>query len=80
VLRVVNSQDREVTAQLHLTGFTPAKPLLQITGLSGPLGAVNTADHPRACVPQESRATHGLIDNTFRQPFPPHSLTVIRLE
>ena len=80
VLRVVNSLDREVTAQIHLTGFTPAKPLLQLTGLSGPLGAVNTADHPGACVPRASQATHGLIDNIFRQPFPPHSLTVIRLE
>jgi alpha-L-arabinofuranosidase len=76
VLQVVNPADETVTAQVHLAGFVPTKPVAQVTELSGPLDAVNTADQPEAIVPQQRDWPHA----NGRYAFPPHSFTVLRFE
>jgi alpha-L-arabinofuranosidase len=76
VLQVVNPAGETVTAQVHLAGFVPTKPVAQVTELSGPLDAVNTADQPEAIVPQQRDWPH----TNGRYAFPPHSFTVLRFD
>ena len=77
VLQVVNSGEKAVAAQIHLAGFVPGKPAAQVSELSGPLEAVNTADKPRTVTPQQSAWKHGIKDGQTSRTFPPHSFTVI---
>jgi len=78
VLQVVNPGDRPVTAQIQLAEFVPGKPLAQVTELSGPLEAVNTADHPNAITPRQSQWRHAIKEGTTSRTFPPYSFTIIR--
>ena len=80
VLQVVNSSAKAVTAQIHLAGFAPHKPLAQVSVLSAPLDAVNTSDKPRAVTPQQSPWKHGMKDGSTSYVFPPYSFTMLRLE
>jgi hypothetical protein len=80
LLQIVNPGDEAVTAQIHIAGFVPAKPAAQVTELSGPLDAANSAGKPGAIVPRQSEWKHGLKEGTANRPFPPHSFTVIRFE
>ncbi|MGA2255785.1 MAG: family 16 glycoside hydrolase, partial [Thermoguttaceae bacterium] len=80
VLQVVNSSEKAVAAGIHLAGFVPGKPTAQVSELSGPLDAVNTADKPRAITPQQSRWKHEIKEGSGNYIFPPHSVTVIRFD
>ncbi len=80
VLQVVNPTDREADAQIQLVGFAVTGEVAQLTELSGPLGAVNTAAHPEACVPRQRAWRHGIREGGTRYRFPPRSFTVMRFE
>jgi len=80
VVQVVNPTDREVAAQVRLHGFAATGDRAQVTELSGPLDAANTAANPDACVPVQREWRHGLRDGGTRYEFPPRSFTVMRFE
>ena len=80
VLQVVNPTEQGVAAQIHLAGFVPRNPLAEVTELSGPLAAVNTAEKPGALVPTRSQWSHGMQMGNANHIFPPHSFTVLRFE
>ncbi|MGO9109934.1 MAG: family 16 glycoside hydrolase [Thermoguttaceae bacterium] len=80
VLQVVNSSARTVAARIHLAGFVPGKPAAQVSELSGPLEAANTADTPRAITPREGPWKHGIKDGSTSYTFQPQSFTVVRFE
>ena len=79
-LQVVNPTGQEVSAEIHLAGFQPRNPLARVVELSGPLEAANTAPHPNAIAPQSSSWKHALRNGSTRRPFPPYSITALRLE
>jgi hypothetical protein len=79
-LQVVNPTDKTVPAQIHLAGFVPRKPVAQVTELSGPLAARNTAVQPNNIVPQLRQWQHGLKDGNAGYTFPPYSVNVLRFE
>jgi alpha-L-arabinofuranosidase len=80
VLQAVNPSVLAVTAQIHITGFVPVVPSAQVTELSGQPDAVNTAGQTEAIVPKHSEWQHEIKEGITSHTFPPHSLTVIRLE
>jgi alpha-L-arabinofuranosidase len=80
VLIVVNPGDQAAATQIKLAGFAPARPTATVTELSGPLEAVNTAEHPRAIAPKQSNWKHETKEGSTRYTFPPHSITVLRFE
>jgi hypothetical protein len=77
---VVNPTDRLIPAQIHLAGFVPQKRVAQVTELSGPPDAVNTAAQPRAIVPRSRPWPHAAKEGNARYTFPPYSFTVLRWE
>jgi hypothetical protein len=79
VLQAVNPTDQALEARIHLTGFAPRKPAAQVTELSGPLEAVNTAAQTNAIVPVSRAWRHRLNHGETRYTFPPYSITVLRL-
>ena len=80
LLQVVNPSEKAVGAEIHLAGLVPSRPQAQVTELSGPLEAVNTASTPNAIVPRQSEWEHRMADGNTRCTFPPRSFTVIRFE
>jgi hypothetical protein len=80
VLQAVNPTDRAVSAEVRLSGYAPVKDQARVTELSGELAARNSADRPRAVVPQERKWSHGLKDGKATCSFPPRSVTVIEWE
>jgi alpha-L-arabinofuranosidase len=78
VLQTVNPGESAVTAEIHLSGFTPGAAAAQVTELSGPLEAVNKATQPQAIVPKQSAWPLGKDNGSYS--FPPHSVTVMRFE
>jgi alpha-L-arabinofuranosidase len=69
-----------MAAQVRLAGFVPSRPAAQVTELSAPLEGKNPAAQPEAVIPRQREWTHGLEDGDTRYTFPPHSVTVVRLE
>jgi hypothetical protein len=80
VLRVVNSSEKPLAAQIRLAGFVPNRALAQVTVLAGPRDAVNTSCNPRAIVPQQSTWEHRTSDGKTSYAFPPLSVTVMRVQ
>jgi hypothetical protein len=80
VLRVVNPTDRAEPARIQLAGFIPRKPEAQVTELSGPLAAENTAALPNNIVPRTRGWRHEFTGGDRRYTFQPYSVTVIRFE
>ncbi|MCX7049461.1 MAG: hypothetical protein NTX50_28745 [Candidatus Sumerlaeota bacterium] len=80
VLQVVNPSDKAISTRISLAGFAFAKTSAQVTELSGPLGAMNTAKKTDAIVPKQSAWTHGIKEGTASHIFPPFSFTVMRFE
>jgi DUF1680 family protein len=80
VLRAVNPTNTAVSAQIRLAGFAPTKPAAQLTELSGPLEARNTAAQPRAVIPHQRDWKHHMLGGRSHYAFPPYSVTVIRFE
>ena len=80
VLQAVNPGDLDVTAQIHIAGFMPVLPAAQVTELSGPPEAVNTASQMEAIAPKKSEWPRELNGASNRHAFPPHSVTVMQFE
>jgi hypothetical protein len=80
VLQVVNPTGKAIPTAIHLAGFVPKNSVAQVTELSGPLDARNTAAHPRTIVPQSLPWKHALKHGETRYEFPPYSVTVLRWE
>jgi hypothetical protein len=80
VLQVVNPSDKAMTARIRLAGFVPRQPQAQVTELSGPPDAVNTADKTETIAAKPSGWEHGIKEGTASRTFPPYSITVIRFE
>jgi hypothetical protein len=79
-LQVVNTNNKEVKARIHLAGFVPGQPAAQAIELSGAFEAVNTAAASDSIVPQSSQWRHGIKDGQTERVFPPYSFTVLRFE
>ncbi|MBS0203207.1 MAG: DUF1080 domain-containing protein [Planctomycetes bacterium] len=79
ILQAVNPTDQFVTAQVELTGFVPRQRVAKGVELSGPLGSVNTAVQPVAIAPQQREWKHTLGTGAQYR-FPPHSITMLRIE
>jgi hypothetical protein len=60
--------------------LTQVKAVAQVTELAGRLDARNTAEQPRAIVPQTRLWKHALKNGDTRYTFLPYSVTVIRWE
>jgi DUF1680 family protein len=80
VLQVVNPSEQEVVAQIHLAGFVPRNPQAEVTELSGPLAAINTAENPGTLVPKHGKWSPGMKAGNANRAFPPYSFTVLRFE
>jgi len=80
VLQVINPTDAFVTSQVQLKGFAPRQKLAKGIELSGPLAAVNTAVQPKAIAPQQREWQHTLGTGPSSYTFPPHSITMLRVE
>jgi alpha-L-arabinofuranosidase len=80
VLQVVNMTGSSKTFPITLIGFTPTLPTLQVTKLTGSLGAVNTASNPNTIVPAQSTYTHNISNGTFTYTFDGNSFTILKLQ
>jgi alpha-L-arabinofuranosidase len=80
VLQVVNPGDREASARIDVTGFTPSIEKAEVTELAAGPEAVNTAEAPDTVVPRHIQWTHGGKVGSSRYAFPPHSFTIMRFE
>lgn len=80
VLQAVNPTDRFVTAQVELKGFTSKQPTAKGLELSGPLASANIAAQPVAITPQPREWKHSLATKPTSYTFPPHSITMLKVE
>ncbi len=78
VLKVVNMGDKEVATKLQISGFTVDNSFAQVTELSGPLDAVNSANQPKAIVPKQSQWQSAMEEGKTSYTFRAHSFTIIR--
>jgi len=79
-LQVVNWDDRPRPTRIEVEGFTPSRPSATVEELAGPLEAVNTAAEPDRIKPRRSDWKHEMIGGKAAYSFPPHSITIIRIE
>ena len=56
-LQIVNPGEKPLTARIHLAGFASAASQAQVTELSGPADAVNTAEQPNNIIPRKQLET-----------------------
>jgi len=80
LLQVVNPGGEAVTARINLSGFNPTKSTAELTELSGPPEAANSADRPDAIVPRHAQWQHGLSEGRAAYKFPAYSVTFLRFE
>ncbi|HEX4000087.1 MAG TPA: alpha-L-arabinofuranosidase C-terminal domain-containing protein [Pirellulales bacterium] len=80
VLLVVNPGEKEAATEIRVAGFSAAKPTAEVTELSGPMDAVNTAEKPSAIVPRHSLWKHEANVGGASRMFPAHSISAIRFE
>jgi alpha-N-arabinofuranosidase len=78
VLQVVNLRDQPITAAIRIDGFTASQPIAEVTELTGPLDAVNSAARPDAIIPKRSEWKHELRDGQAKRTIAPRSFTIIR--
>ncbi len=78
VLQVVNVGDKEIATHLQIAGFAPGNPNAQVTEISGPLDAVNSAKQPNVIVPKQRQWKHEMKEGKASYTFPSHSFTIIR--
>jgi hypothetical protein len=78
VLQVVNPGNDPIAAAILLDGFSPSRPVAELTELFGPLGGVNVADKPDAVVPRRSEWNNDWKEGKATHTFPACSFTVIR--
>jgi alpha-L-arabinofuranosidase len=79
-IQVLNFKAEPIPTHLLLDGFWPAHAAAQVTSLSGPLDAVNTASAPTQIVPSRHPWRHNLHDGATDYTFPGHSFTILRFE
>lgn len=80
VLQVVNPANQIVPTRLELAGFVPGKQAAQVTEMSAPLPARNTADQPEAITPRQRQWQHALKEGGAVYEVPPLSVSVLRFE
>jgi alpha-L-arabinofuranosidase len=80
VLQAVNIGDKPIEAKLQIAGFSPGKETAQVTELSGPMEAVNTAENPKTITPKQIEWKHKFKDGATSYSFPPRSFSVMRFE
>jgi hypothetical protein len=80
VLQAINPTDRYVTSQIELKGFVPKQQTAKGLELSGPLAATNTSAQPIAIAPQQREWKHALGTKATNYTFPPHSITMLKVE
>ncbi|HEY2585587.1 MAG TPA: alpha-L-arabinofuranosidase C-terminal domain-containing protein, partial [Tepidisphaeraceae bacterium] len=76
-LQVTNISDRPQPAVLRLAGFVPSGPA-ELTEITGPLDAVNTAADPRHVAPTQRTWAAEFHDGAARYKLPAHSFTIFR--
>jgi alpha-L-arabinofuranosidase len=79
-LQVVNSGAEPIPTRLLLEGFEPKHLVAQVTSLSGPLEATNTASSPRSIVPSQHPWAHQIHEGQTEYTFPAYSFTILRFE
>lgn len=77
IVKVVNMGTNNIEATLNLIGAGQIQPEGKAIVLSGDPKAVNTIDQPMLISPKEEPIAD--VSASFRQEFPPHSLTLLRL-
>ena len=77
IVKVVNLGTTPVDTTLNLTGGGTVSPTGTALELSGDPRAVNTVDDPTHVAPRPSTVTDAAA--SFKRTFPPHSLTLLRL-
>ncbi len=80
VLQVVNPDGQPCPSQVEIRGFAPSRPVATIEQMAGPLEARNTAQETERIRPVRSEWKHGLESGKASYTFPPHSITILRLE
>ena len=78
VLQVVNVGDQAIATTIRIDGFSGVDAIAQVTALSGPLDAVNTADKPAAIVPMQSQWKYDPKPDKAVYTFPARSFTSFR--
>jgi hypothetical protein len=78
VLQVVNTGDEAMTTTIQIGGFSTGNWDAEVTELSGPLDAVNTADKPNAIVPRQTKWKPEMKEGKTQRAFPARSFTIIR--
>jgi hypothetical protein len=77
VVQVVNPSEQPTPATIALAGFVPSQTTANITELSGPFDAVNTAEHPDTVVPRQANWKYEMKHGEIHYEFPPRSITVL---
>ncbi len=80
VLQVVNIGDRPIMTALQINGFRSGKLVAQVTELTGPLDAINSAAQPKAIVPRQTEWKYVPKEGRARYTFPAYSFTILRWE
>ena len=80
IIQAVNVGTKPAVAELRLRGFQPRRASARVTELAGPLEASNTSESTRAIVPKETDWEHHYDGGVVTYSFPPHSITMIRVE
>ncbi|HEY4260873.1 MAG TPA: family 16 glycoside hydrolase [Schlesneria sp.] len=80
VLQAINPTDRDVTSQIEVKGFAPQQHTAKGLELSGSLAARNTSIQPMAIAPQQREWKHSLGTKATSYTFPPHSITMLKVE
>jgi alpha-L-arabinofuranosidase len=76
-LQVTNVSDRPQLTTLHLGGFRPSG-AAELTEITGPLDAVNTAADPHRVTPTQRAWSAEFHDSTASYTFPARSFTILR--
>lgn len=79
-LQVVNFKAEPITTQIHLEGFQATHPQAQVTTLTGPLDAVNSATNPQLVTPTKEIWTHNLHNGQTTYTFKGYSFTILRFQ
>jgi hypothetical protein len=80
VLQVVNTDDQPRTTRFEIAGFQPSRPTASVEQMTGPLGAVNTADESDRIIPKRSEWRHEIQAGRANYSFPPRSITFLKLD
>lgn len=79
-LHVTNLGDRARVCEIDLEGFRPTNSDAEVTELTGPLDATNTAREPVAVSPKRLSWRYAAVDGLGTYTFPPYSFTTLLFE